>query len=138
MKMGWFKVIKKDVPDPIDFEEPLRDKMETELMEIMDQYYTKLGAITEDPVATEHEQRSLNLRIDQKSTQEIWDITMELVRIHENRMNTLRGNDTNVNINSTKGRTEFSEEHDVELNILTALFNLTQDWERRLNQSGGK
>ena len=136
--MSWFKVIKKDVPDPIDFEEPLRDKMETELMEIMDQYYTKLGAITEDPVATEHEQRSLNLRIDQKSTQEIWDITMELVRIHENRMNTLRGNDTNVNINSAKGRTEFSEEHDVELNILTALFNLTQDWERRLNQSGGK
>ena len=136
--MDWFKVIKKDVPDPIDFEEPLRDKMETELMEIMDQYYTRMAIITEDPVAYEHEQRSLNLMIDQKSTQEIWDITMELVRIHENRMNILRGNDTNVNINTSEGRTEFSEEHDVELNILTALFNLTQDWERRLEQSGGK
>ena len=99
--MGWFKVIKKDVPDPIDFEEPLRDKMETELMEIMDQYYTRMAIITEDPVAYEHEQRSLNLMIDQKSTQEIWDITMELVRIHENRMNILRGNDTNVNINTS-------------------------------------
>ena len=136
--MGWFKVIKKDVPDPIDFEESLRDEMETELMEIMDQYYTKLGAITEDPVATEHEQRSLNLRIDQKSTQEIWDITMELIRIHENRAKNLKTNDTNIDINSTEGRIDFGKEFDLEISSLTALFNLTQDWERRLKQSGGK
>ena len=136
--MDWFKIIKKDVSDPIDFEEPLRDAMETELMEIMDQYYERLGVVTEDPVATEHEQRSLNLMIDQKSTQEIWDITMELIRIHENRAKSLMPNDTNIDINSTEGRSGFGKEHEVEITSLRALFNLTQDWERRLNQSGGK